>query len=292
MTMSIPDLRAIVKQALKEDLGAGDITTRLLFPKAIQAKAVIQTKQEGVLAGLPVAKAVFKQVDPKLRFKPIVRDGDRVKPGMIVAHLHGDGRSILKGERVALNFLQHLSGVATLTAKFVEAVKGTNAIILDTRKTTPGLRRLEKYAVRMGGGRNHRFGLDNGILIKDNHLALIASVPMAVRLARTGARSRLKVEVEVTSLDQVKVALAVGATAVLLDNMSIAELREAVTLVNGRVFTEASGGITLANVRDVAATGVNAISIGALTHSAPSVDICLDIEKTVWGNTKKTRRKV
>jgi len=272
-------LHRLFKQALKEDVGFGDITTRTLFPKSIQAKAVIQAKQEGILAGLPVAKAVFKQVDLKLRFKLIVRDGDRVKPGMIIAHLQGDGRSILKGERVALNFLQHLSGVATLTAQFVEAVKGTKAKVLDTRKTTPGLRTLEKYAVRMGGGQNHRMNLSNGLLIKDNHIALAESLSKAVQQAKRKAPRGFKVEVEATNLKEVEEAILAKADIILLDNMAVSQLKEAVTRINGRALTEASGGINLKNVREIASTGVDFISIGALTHSAAALDFSLEIHR-------------
>ena len=270
-------LRGLADLALAEDLGRGDVTTRALFHKGVPARAVITAKQAGVVAGLPIAGAVFRQVDSRLKFRALVKEGDRIKPGIALAIIRGDGRSILKGERVALNFLQRLSGIATLTAQFVEAVKGARVAILDTRKTTPGLRHLEKYAVRIGGGRNHRFGLFDGILIKDNHLALIGSLTEAVQQAKSRAPRGMLVEVEATTLAQVEAARQAGAEALLLDNMSLAELRKAVKLVNSRAFVEASGGITLANVRDVAATGVNAISIGALTHSAPAVDLSLEV---------------
>jgi len=270
-------IRALVSRALAEDLGSRDLTTRLLFPKAIKAEAVIQVKQEAVLAGLPVAKAVFNKVAPRLKFKPLAQDGDRVKPGTEIAHIVGDGRSLLSAERVALNFLQRLSGVATLTAQFVEAVRGTKATILDTRKTTPGLRELEKYAVRMGGGRNHRMNLSDGILIKDNHLALTGSLMSAVQRAKKSAPRGLKVEVEATRLDEVEEALSANADIILLDNMSIPQLQEAVTLIGARALTEASGGVNLTTVGEIAATGVDFISVGALTHSAPAVDIHLDI---------------
>jgi nicotinate-nucleotide pyrophosphorylase (carboxylating) len=270
-------LREIVARALAEDLASRDITTRLLFPKPVKAEAVIQAKQEGIIAGLPVAKVVFKQVDAGLRFKPIVEDGDRVKPGMIVAHLHGEGRSILKGERVALNFLQRLSGIATLTARFVETVKGTNVKILDTRKTTPGLRFLEKYAVRMGGGKNHRMNLSDGVLIKDNHIALAGSLKNAVQLAKKTAPRGSKIEVEASNLREVEEAVFAKADIILLDNMTVSQLREAVTRIEGRALTEASGGINLKNVREIASTGIHFISIGALTHSSPALDLSLEI---------------
>jgi nicotinate-nucleotide pyrophosphorylase (carboxylating) len=229
------------------------------------------------VAGLAVAKAVFSQVDSKLKFKPFVRDGDRVKAGTIVARLEGDGRSLLKGERVALNFLQHLSGIATLTARFVEAVLGTKATILDTRKTTPGLRALEKYAVRMGGGRNHRMSLSDGILIKDNHLALAGNLKTAVQQARKKAPRGFKVEVETTNLKEVEAALSARADIILLDNMTIPQLKEAILLINGQALTEVSGGVNLNAIREIASTGVDFISIGALTHSAPAVDLSMDI---------------
>jgi len=270
-------LRAIVERALKEDLGSGDLTTRLLFPRAIKAKALIRAKQDAVLAGLSVAEAVFKKVDPKLKFQSLAQDGDRVRSGTEIACIMGDGRSLLKGERVALNFLQRLSGIATLTAQFVETVKGTKATILDTRKTTPGLRELEKYAVRMGGGRNHRMNLSDGILIKDNHLALAGSLRRAVQETRRKAPRGLKVEVEATNLKEVEDALLVKADIILLDNMTIPQLKEAVSLIDGRALTEVSGGVQLNTVREIAATGVDFISIGALTHSAPAVDLSMDI---------------
>jgi nicotinate-nucleotide pyrophosphorylase (carboxylating) len=276
MTSQTIDLKRIVKQALAEDLSRGDITTRLLFPKTIKASAAIRVNQEATIAGLPVAKAVFSQVDPRLKFEAAAQDGDRVSSGTIIARVQGDGRSLLKGERVALNFLQHLSGIATLTAQFVEAVKGTKSTILDTRKTTPGLRALEKYAVRMGGGQNHRMDLGDGILIKDNHITLVGSLIEAVRRAKKNA-PRLKVEVEATNLKEVQEALSAKADVILLDNMAIPQLKEAVLLIGGRAMTEASGGVTLNNVREIATTGVDFISIGAMTHSARAVDIGMDI---------------
>jgi len=273
-------LRNLVAQALAEDLEAGDLTTRLLFPKFIPAEAVIVAKQASVLAGLPVAMAVFKRVDSKIKFKPVARDGDRVQSGTIIARLMGDGRSLLKGERVALNFLQHLSGIATLTARFVEAVRGTKSTILDTRKTTPGLRALEKYAVRMGGGRNHRMNLSDGILIKDNHISLAGELRAAVQQTKLKAPRRFKVEVETTNLKEIEAALSGRADIILLDNMTIPQLKEAVHLIDGQAMTEVSGGVHLNNVREIAITGVDFISIGALTHSAPAVDINMDIVPT------------
>jgi nicotinate-nucleotide pyrophosphorylase (carboxylating) len=277
LLLSAVRIRALVTRALAEDLGSGDLTTRLLFPKAIKAEAVIRAKQEAVLAGLPIAKAVITKMDPKLKFESLAQDGDRVRSGTVVARIMGDGRPLLKGERVALNFLQRLSGIATLTAQFVETVRGTKATILDTRKTTPGLRELEKYAVRMGGGRNHRMNLSEGILIKDNHIALAGSLNRAVEEARRKAPRGLAVEVEATNLKEVEDALSAKANRILLDNMTIPQLKEALLLINGRAITEVSGGVHLNNVREIAATGVDFISIGALTHSAPAVDLSMDI---------------
>jgi nicotinate-nucleotide pyrophosphorylase (carboxylating) len=273
----VAPIRGLVNRALAEDLGSGDLTTRLLFPKAIKAEAVIRAKQEAILAGLPVAKAVFKKVDPKLNFKSIAQEGDRVQSGTEIARIVGDGRSLLKGERVALNFLQRLSGIATLTARFAETIRGTKATILDTRKTTPGLRELEKYAVRMGGGRNHRMNLSEGILIKDNHIALAGSLKRAVQATHRKVPRGLKVEVEATNLKEVEDALSAKADIILLDNMTIPQLKEAVSLINGRALTEVSGGVHLNIVREIAAAGVDFISIGALTHSAPAVDLSMDI---------------
>lgn len=277
MIPQLSHFHKIVKYALAEDLVRHDVTTRILFPKTIKAEAAIQVDQEAILAGLPVAKAVFIRVDSKLKFKPLMRDGDRIKPGTIIARIQGDGRSILKGERVALNFLQHLSGIATLTARFVEAVKGTKAVILDTRKTTPGLRTLEKYSVRMGRGRNHRMNLSDGILIKDNHLALAGDLKTAVQKARKNAPRGFKVEIETTNFEEIEAALSAKADIILLDNMTTAQLKEAVRLINGRALTEASGGVHMNNLREIAEAGVDFISIGALTHSAPAVDISMDI---------------
>jgi len=270
-------LHGIVERALKEDLGSGDVTTRLLFPKAIKAEAVIRAKQEAILAGLPMAEAVFKKVDSKLKFKSLAQEGDRVQSGTEIAHIVGDGRSLLKGERVALNFLQRLSGIASLTAQFVEMVRGTKATILDTRKTTPGLRELEKYAVRLGGGRNHRMNLSDGILIKDNHIALAGSLKRAVQMTHRKPPRGLKVEVEATNLKEVEDALSAKVDIILLDNMTIPQLKEAVSLINGRALTEVSGGVQLNIVREIAAAGVDFISIGALTHSASAVDLSMDI---------------
>ena len=275
--LSSREVKRAAAAALKEDIGPGDRTTRLVVPRPRPARAVIVAKQPGIIAGLPMARAVFSSYDPNVRFVALLHDGSRIKAGTVIARLSGDGRSILTAERTALNFLQHLSGVASLTRRFVERVRGLPVTILDTRKTIPGLRRLEKYAVLIGGGRNHRFGLFDGILIKDNHLALTGSLRDAIRLATLGNRRKMMVEVEANSLAQVRAAVTERVDAILLDNMTTAQLRRAVRLVSGRAFLEASGGITLDNVRAVASTGVDAISIGALTHSAPAIDLSLEL---------------
>ena len=277
---------AIVDLALAEDLGGGDVTSLATIPAGAHARGTIVAKAEGVVSGLDVAGAVFRRVNPAVEFAPRVVDGQRVRPGEAVAEVSGLARSVLAGERVALNLLQRLSGVATLTAAYVAAVAGTTARIVDTRKTTPGLRALEKAAVRHGGGRNHRFGLADGVLIKDNHLAAVGGagvenaaerVTRAVALARERAPHPLRIEVEVTTLEEAAAAVAAGAEVILLDNMThdLATMRRAVEAIGGRALVEASGGITLETVRAVANTGVDLISVGALTHSAPALDLSL-----------------
>ena len=265
-----------VRAALIEDIGAGDVTTLLSVPAQNTASGVFLVKAEGVICGLEIAACAFKLVDPTVIFTPLVADGTRVQYGDIVASISGLAQSLLTGERVALNFSQRLSGTASLTQKFVDIVAGTKARIVDTRKTTPGLRTLEKYAVRCGGGHNHRYGLGDGVLIKDNHLAAGGGVAACVARAREHAPHPLRIEVECKNLAQVDEAVAAGADILLLDNMSNAVLREAVAKIAGRVLTEASGGVSLATVRGIAETGVDIISVGALTHSAAALDISLD----------------
>jgi nicotinate-nucleotide pyrophosphorylase (carboxylating) len=267
----------LIDQALAEDIGAGDVTTDLLVPAGARGRAVLTQKAPGVLAGLRVAEAVFHRVDPSLRWHAHASEGAWGEPGVRVAEVAGASRSILTAERVALNFLQRLSGVATLTARYVQAVEGTGARILDTRKTTPGLRVLEKQAVLSGGGVNHRFGLHDAILVKENHSAMAGGVGEATRRALAGAGG-LAVEVECASLDEVREALDAGAPRILLDNMTNSELGEAVSLVAGRASLEASGGVSLETVRAIAETGVDFISVGALTHSAPALDVSLILE--------------
>jgi nicotinate-nucleotide pyrophosphorylase (carboxylating) len=266
-----------VAAALQEDLGAaGDITTDSIVPLEAQGEAAIVARQTGVVAGLDLAEAAFRELDPDVRFERVVEDGGKVAAGGTIAQISGRTRALLTAERTALNFLGRLSGIATLTAAFVRAVDGTGARIACTRKTTPGLRALEKEAVRAGGGINHRFGLYDAVLVKDNHIAAAGGIAKA--LERLGARKghAVKVEVEVDSLEQLEEALRFPIDAVLLDNMDAATLKQAVKLVAGRVMTEASGGVTLENVREIASTGVDLISVGALTHSPQNLDSSLE----------------
>jgi nicotinate-nucleotide pyrophosphorylase (carboxylating) len=271
-----------VRAALEEDFGrAGDITSQATIPAEARARAVIAArKKPGVLAGLDLARKAFELVDPALQFEALAGDGDHLAPGAIIARIEGAARGILSAERVALNFLGRLCGVATLTSRYVEQVAHTRAKICCTRKTTPGLRAFEKYAVRCGGGMNHRFGLDDAVLIKDNHIAVAGGVAPALRAAKSFAGHLVKIEIEVDTLDQLREALAEGADVVLLDNMTPEQLRAAVALIGGRMLAEASGGVDLDSVKAIAETGVDLISSGALTHSAPSLDLGLDIEIT------------
>jgi nicotinate-nucleotide pyrophosphorylase (carboxylating) len=276
-----PNTLAVIDLALAEDIGGGDITSTVTVPVGRQARGRLLAKAAGVISGLEVAGEVFRRVDPAITFTPLVADGDVVPAMTPIATVEGPARGLLAGERVALNLLQRFSGVATITARYVEAVRETKARIVDTRKTTPGLRALEKAAVRHGGGHNHRFGLTDGVLIKDNHLAAVGGadrVARAVALARQGAPHTLRIEIEVTTLDELAQALEAGADVVLLDNMEIAELWKAVALTDGRALLEASGGVRLESVAEIAATGVDLISVGALTHSAPALDISLDLD--------------
>lgn len=276
------EVQDAVQRALAEDLGPGDVTTLAVVPAATRARARLVARQPVVVAGLAFAVAAFRCLSPRVSVEPEVEDGARARPGDTLLRVSGPARALLTAERTALNFLQRLSGVATLTARYVAAVAGTRAQILDTRKTTPGWRRFEKYAVACGGGRNHRLGLHDLVLLKDNHLAALTGqrpdpVAAAVRRARRACPG-LPIEVEADTLTQVRQAVAAGADLILLDNMSPARLREAVALVRGRAGTEASGGVNLETVRAIAETGVDFISVGALTHSAPAVDLALDFE--------------
>ena len=285
MKLSDAEIRAAVKAALAEDIGRGDTTTLATVPAKLKARAVMRARQRLVVAGTQFAEAAFRalSISRKIKIKAGLRDGQAAGPGAVVLDVSGPARPILTAERVALNFIQRLSGVATLTSEFVQAVHGTRARILDTRKTTPGWRRFEKYAVACGGGANHRMGLYDMVLIKDNHLAALRDEkPNAIAAAIARARQKypkLKIEVEVDSLEQVRQALDAGAEMILLDNMSLNELSQAVTIAEGFAKTEASGGVNLKTVRAIAETGVDFISVGALTHSAPAVDIGLDFEE-------------
>ncbi|MCS7209087.1 MAG: carboxylating nicotinate-nucleotide diphosphorylase [Fimbriimonadales bacterium] len=271
-------VNSLIERALQEDLGAGDWTTDSLIPPNHTTRCAILAQADGIVCGVLIAQRVFQALDPTVRFLEALADGACVAPDTTVLGIEGDTRAILKAERTALNFLQHLSGVATLTRQFVDAVAGTGAQIVDTRKTTPGLRLLEKYAVRVGGGRNHRIGLYDGILIKDNHLAALGGdIREAVRRARQNAPHLLAIEVECATLEQVQHAIDAGADGILLDNMPLETLRAAVQMAKGRVrFIEASGGVNLQTVRAIAETGVDFISVGTLTHSAPILPMHLE----------------
>jgi nicotinate-nucleotide pyrophosphorylase (carboxylating) len=276
MAVATDTLERAVLAALAEDIGAGDVTTEATVPEDAVGTADLLLKEPGVVCGLRAAESTFRALDPDVRFEALASDGDLVRdPPAVVARVSGSERAILTGERVALNFLGRLSGIATLTRRYADAVEGTGATVLDTRKTTPGLRPLEKHAVVCGGGRNHRFGLDDAVLVKDNHLRAAGSVARAVQLLR--AASELPVEVECETLHQVGEALEAGVDAILLDNMTLDELREAVSLNAGRARLEASGGVSLGTVRAIAETGVDEISVGALTHSARSLDVSLEL---------------
>jgi nicotinate-nucleotide pyrophosphorylase (carboxylating) len=274
----LPAVTDLIRSALAEDIGRGDLTTQLTVPADVRTEAQILAKQSGVLAGIDLVAAVYRALaDGAVTVETELGDGDAFKRGTGIAVLAGPAAVLLTGERVALNFLQHLCGIATLTRQYVQAVRGTRARVVDTRKTLPGFRTLAKYAVRMGGGHNHRGGLDDGILIKDNHIVAAGGVSAAVRRARVGAPHTVKVEVECTTVAQVDEALAAGADTILLDNMTVKQMAGAVRRINGRATVEASGGVTLATIRAIAQTGVDLISVGALTHSAPAIDLSMEI---------------
>jgi nicotinate-nucleotide pyrophosphorylase (carboxylating) len=278
-------LRRLVEQALEEDLGRGDVTGDVLIPPGVEARAVLRSRELGVIAGLDIARLVFELVDVNVKFTALAGDGSAVTRDQDLAVVSGAARSLLRAERVSLNFLQRLSGIATLTSRYVEAVRGTRARIVDTRKTTPGLRAIEKYAVRVGGGFNHRRDLSDAMMIKDNHLAVIAacgfSLSDAVKRARESMPHTLKIEIEVDRLDQIAEAIGAGADIILLDNMSFEDVGKAVRMIDGRAITEASGGVSLSTVSELGASGVDVISVGALTHSAPALDIGLDVDIAV-----------
>jgi nicotinate-nucleotide pyrophosphorylase (carboxylating) len=272
-----PETKHLINLALSEDIGSGDVTSEALLESEPSGKAVIVAKQDGVLAGLPVAKMVFQAVDPTVVFRMLKRDGGRIKNGEKLALIQGKTKGILSAERTALNFLQRLSGIATLTSKYVEETKGTKARILDTRKTTPGLRALEKYSVSAGGGQNHRMGLFDMVLIKENHLKAVGGISRAIVRARSKSRGK-KIEVEVRNLNEAREAVESKPDWIMLDNMRIDQMRKAVQLIRSASRTikiEASGNVNLKNVRNIGLTGVDFISVGALTHSAPALDMSL-----------------
>jgi len=268
----------LISRALIEDIGTGDITSEAIIPAERQAVARVWTKVDGIIAGLPVLELVYKQVDPTLQVELLVQDGYVATAGTTLARVSGPARSILMGERLALNFLQRLSGIATRTSRLTEPIKFYQSRIVDTRKTTPGLRLLEKYAVRVGGGFNHRFGLYDAVLIKDNHIAVAGGIKEAVAAVRRRVGHTVKIEVEVETLEQLQEALESRADIIMLDNMPVEMMKEAVKLAHGKAILEASGGITEENIVEVAKTGVDYISIGAITHSVTVLDISLDIE--------------
>ena len=271
-----PEVVALLERALAEDIGSGDVTTDWIIPVEQQSKAILIAKAPGVVAGLGVAGMVFHSLDQRVTFEAQVGDGTQVGVGDVLARIQGPTRSILSGERLALNFLQRLSGIATLTRAHVDAVAGTRVVILDTRKTMPGLRTLEKYAVRMGGGANHRIGLYDMVLIKDNHIQAAGSITEAVKRVRERNKDRLLIEVEIRTFDELSEALALDVDRIMLDNMSWEQMRQAVGMVAGRVPLEASGNVTLDRVRRIAETGVDYISSGSLTHSVKALDVSLD----------------
>jgi nicotinate-nucleotide pyrophosphorylase (carboxylating) len=265
----------IIENALAEDIHTGDITTQAIVRDDRPGRAILKAKEEMVLAGIDVAARVFHLLDPGIIFTCRYADGDRLAPGDIIAELEGKASLLLQGERVALNLLQRMCGIATITACYVEAVRGTGARVVDTRKTTPGLRILEKYAVRVGGGTNHRTGLYDGVLIKENHITAAGGLTEAVSRAKSYISHTIKVEVETENLSQVAEAVAAGADIIMLDNMDLKAMREAVVLIDGRALVEASGGVNLQSIRSIAETGVDIISVGALTHSARAMDISM-----------------
>ena len=269
------EIERIVRTALIEDIGLGDVTTEVTVPSDAFARAQLVAKEDFTLSGLDVAAEVFRILDPDVKFEKIFADGHPVRKGEVIAWLKGKASVLLQGERVALNLLQRMSGIASLTARYVAEVQGTGAIIVDTRKTVPGLRALDKYSVRMGGGRNHRIGLFDGVLIKENHIAAAGGMTAAIDRAKQKLAHTLKIEIETRDLTEVEEALNAGADIIMLDNMSLEDMRQSVELIAGKALVEASGGVNLERVRDIAETGVNIISVGALTHSVVAADISM-----------------
>ena len=277
--MNKEKLNSLIEMALVEDMPSGDVTSESVIPPDSKSKAVILAKEDGILAGIDIAKKVFKRIDISIKFTKLKRDGEKISAGKGLARVEGNSISLLKAERTALNFLQRLSGIATMTRKFVDELSGTQTQILDTRKTTPGLRDLEKYAVRMGGGKNHRMSLSDMILIKDNHLQLVGSISEAVKRAREKVGSGLKIEVETASLHELKEAVESGADLIMLDNMSVEEMKEAVKFIRGKIPLEVSGNVDLDRIKELASLGVDYISVGGLTHSYHSLDISMEFIK-------------
>ena len=276
MQLNWAEIQQFIDRALSEDVGRGDLTSYVTIPKGTQFKAAMVARQDLVVCGIGIAMAVFKRVMSQLEFKSLVKDGDKIGPTTVMAEIEGEARAILTAERTALNIVQHLSGISTLTRRYAELVHGTGATLIDTRKTVPTLRNLAKYASYVGGARNHRIRLDDGVLIKDNHIAVCGSLTAAVQRAKRQTPALTVVEVECDTLDQVREAVAAGAGMILLDNMDVPELKEAVKIAQGRAVLEASGGITLETIRDKASSGVDFVSVGRMTQSAPAVDIGLD----------------
>lgn len=276
--LNFGEIKSVIDYALKEDIGSGDITTNLLIPIDLQTKATMVAKSAGIIAGLDVAKYVFRTLSPDIIWKAFVNDGDKVEKGDLILEITGSYRALLTGERLALNFLQRMSGIATMTADFVNAISGYKTKILDTRKTVPGLRLLDKYAVMIGGGTNHRIGLYDMVLIKDNHIKVAGGISKAVAQIKKSVPDGIKIEVETTTIEEVNEALAAGVDVIMLDNMTNITMADSVKIINGRAKVEASGNMTLERLKEVAATGVDYISIGALTHSVIAFDISMNIE--------------
>jgi nicotinate-nucleotide pyrophosphorylase (carboxylating) len=278
MKLDKKELDKIISLALKEDIGKGDITTNLIIPNYTVSEAIIVAKENGIIAGLPVTKEVFKKLDEKIIWKNLVEEGKQVTAGTEIVRLKGSYRTLLTGERTALNFLQRISGIATTTSKYVEKLKGFKTVILDTRKTAPGLRMLDKYGVKMGGGTNHRIGLYDMVLIKDNHIKAAGGIREAVTQIRNSLKIETKIEIEVTNLAEVELALNAGVDIIMLDNMPLNHMKKAVKLIDGKVKVEASGRVNLNSVRSIAKTGVDFISVGALTHSVKALDISMNFK--------------
>lgn len=278
MNWNDKEIERVISSALKEDIGKGDITTNLIISKTIKSKAYFLAKEDGIVAGLPAAKKVFQKLDKNITWKNFVKEGAKVKAGEKIAEVKGTLRALLTGERTALNILQRISGIATITSVFAETIKGTGVKILDTRKTVPGMRVLDKYAVKIGGGTNHRFGLYDMVLIKDNHIKAACSISNAVSKIKTGLKNKIKIEIETSNLDEVNEAVNSKVDIIMLDNMTIENMKAAVKIIKGEIKTEASGNINLQTVRAIAETGVDYISVGALTHSVKALDISMKIE--------------